>query len=65
MATESQKDIAKIFDERTLIEEALNAAVREAVLRHKQLGLPVVVWRDGKTVWIPPEEIPWPDPSQE
>ncbi|MHB1034621.1 MAG: hypothetical protein ACYC35_04600 [Pirellulales bacterium] len=57
MATESEKDIAKIFRERTLIDEALNAAVREAVLAHKQKGLPLVVWRDGKIVWIPPEDL--------
>jgi len=38
--------------------EALREAVREALLRHKQAGNPVVVWRDGRVVWIPPEDIP-------
>ena len=32
-------------------------AGREALARHKALGLPVVIWRDGKVVEIPPEEI--------
>jgi hypothetical protein len=31
--------------------------VREALKKHKQAGNPVVVWRDGKMVWLKPEEI--------
>lgn len=41
-----------------LILEALRQAVREALLRHKQAGNPVAVWRDGRVVWIQPEDIP-------
>jgi hypothetical protein len=37
--------------------EAMKAAVREAVLRHKQLGNPVAVWREGRVVWLQPHEI--------
>jgi hypothetical protein len=37
--------------------EAMRLGVREAVLRHKRLGNPIAVWRDGGVVWIPPEEI--------
>lgn len=44
--------------EGTEIDEALRRAVREALLRHKKLGNPVAVWRDGKVVILPPEEIP-------
>ncbi len=32
--------------------------VQEALMRHKQAGNPIVVWRDGKIVWLKPEEIP-------
>jgi hypothetical protein len=56
MATSDPKDIAQIFRDGTLIDEAMNAAVRDAVQLHKEKGLPLVVWRDGKTVWISPEE---------
>jgi hypothetical protein len=56
MATSEPKDIGKIFREGTLIDEAMNAAVRDAVQLHKEKGLPLVVWRDGKTLWISPEE---------
>ena len=40
------------------VSRALHQAVQEALLRHKQAGHPVCVWREGKVVWIPPEEIP-------
>jgi hypothetical protein len=42
----------------TEIDEALRRAVREALLRHKKLGNSIAVWRDGKVVIVPPEEIP-------
>lgn len=29
-----------------------------AVEEHRRLGHPIAVWRDGRVVWIPPEEIP-------
>jgi len=38
--------------------QALRQAVREALLDHKRAGNPVAIWRDGRVVWIPPEEIP-------
>lgn len=43
------------------IGQALKQAVNEALLRHKQLGNSVAVWKDGKVVIIPPEEIVIPD----
>jgi hypothetical protein len=48
----------EIFAEGTPIDEALRQAVKEALLKHKQAGNPVVVWSDGKMVWLKPEEIP-------
>jgi len=58
MKTELEKSIDEIFEEGTLIDRALKQAVQEALLRHKQAGNPIVVWRDGKLVWIKPKEIP-------
>ena len=37
---------------------ALRQAVREALHRHKVDGDPVAVWRDGRVVWIQPDDIP-------
>ena len=38
-------------------ERALKEAVAEAIAEHKRQGNPIAVWRNGKAVWIPPEEI--------
>ncbi len=40
----------------------MGEAVRQALLQHKRAGNPIAVWRDGKVVWIPAEEIPVDDP---
>ena len=40
------------------IQAALRLATQDALRLHKAIGNPIVVWRDGKVVWIPPEEIP-------
>ena len=57
MTNRIEVDIGRLFCEGTAIDAAMNAAAREAVLQHKQKGLPMVVWRDGKVAWIPPDEI--------
>ena len=43
-------------DTQRLFQTVEDAAVGEAVLRHRQQGQPLAVWRDGKTVWLSPEE---------
>jgi len=35
---------------------ALQEGVADAIAEHKRLGLPLVVWRDGKVVRISAEE---------
>lgn len=44
------------------VEEALNEAVRQALLDHKRAGNPIAGWKDGRLAIIPPEEIPVDDP---
>jgi hypothetical protein len=57
MIAKAPMDIAKLFEQGAPIDEALARAGRDARLKHKQLGVPLVVWRDGQVVEIPPEEI--------
>ena len=40
-----------------MIDQALEQGVRDAMIRHKKDGLPVVIYRDGKTVWVNPEDL--------
>jgi hypothetical protein len=47
-------DLVEQADE---IERILQKAVQHELSIHKRLGNPVAVWRDGKVVVIPPEEI--------
>lgn len=39
------------------IDKAIKEAVRDALIRHKRAGVPIVIWKDGKVVRVPPEEI--------
>jgi hypothetical protein len=66
MTPEKPKDLRQIILHTDLIEQALRQAGTEALIRHKRLGTPIVVWRDGKVVWIPAEEIeiPGADPRE-
>jgi hypothetical protein len=52
--------IDELFADGTEIDRALRRAVQKALMRHRQAGNPIAAWRDGKVVWIPPEEIPVP-----
>ncbi len=49
--------ITEAFSNPDTITKALVKGVREALKQHKRAGYPIVIWRDGKTVWVKPEEI--------
>jgi hypothetical protein len=49
--------IADILGEGTLVQRALRAAFRDAIRRHKQAGVPMAIWRDGKTVLVDAAEL--------
>ncbi|MCY3766062.1 MAG: hypothetical protein OXH06_11635 [Gemmatimonadetes bacterium] len=57
MRRSSSKDVSRIFEEGTLIDDALREAVRKALLQHKRKGNPIATWRNGKVVWIPAHQI--------
>ena len=57
MKADSHLDHSERTERLDEIQQAMKQAVREALMRHKQAGNPVATWRDGRVVWIPPEEI--------
>ena len=61
MKTTRPRTIREIMLDGTLIDEAMKKAAREALALYKRAGVPVPVWRDGKIVWIRPEDIGLPD----
>jgi hypothetical protein len=38
-------------------EIALKAAVEKVIVEHARRGLPIYIWRDGRIVEVPPEEL--------
>ncbi len=36
---------------------ALKTAVEKVIVEHARKGMPIYVWRDGKVVEIPPDEL--------
>ena len=56
----STRPLSERLQDLELIENALARAVREALIRHKQVGNPIAEWRDGQVVWVQPEDIEIP-----
>jgi len=65
MSVDSEMSVDQFLRENERIERALRRGVREALIRHKKLGQPIVIWRDGKVVWVPAEEIEIPPPVED
>jgi len=58
MKAEATRDPNRIFVEKGhIIDEAVRKAAREAILQHRREGLPVALYRDGKVVWIDPNDV--------
>ena len=47
-----QDDVLRKF------EIGVRRGVARALEEHRRAGRSIVVWKDGKIVWIPPEQIP-------
>ena len=57
MKRKPRRSVDETMDEGTLVDADLRRAAREALRRHKLAGVPIAVWRDGRTVEIPPARI--------
>lgn len=56
------KNLKDLFiAEEKAVDEAVQRAVRHALLSHKRAGNSIASWKDGKVVIIPAEEIPVED----
>ena len=52
-----QKDPVELMKDDKAVTAAIAKGVRAAIRRHKLLGESIVVWKNGKVVWIKPEDI--------
>lgn len=57
MKDEREKTVRELMEEGTAVDRAIRDGVREALRRHKALGVPIAVWRNGRVVIVPPEKI--------
>ena len=55
--SDREPTIDELFDDGRAIDEALRLAARDARRFHKAIGNPIATWRDGRVVWIAPEDI--------
>jgi hypothetical protein len=57
MKAKTTKDPHRIFvEEGHLIEDSFRKAGRHAIRQHQKEGLPIVIYRDGRAVWVHPLE---------
>lgn len=54
----NEVDIAKILQDQDQVTQAIQIGIKKALLKHKQAGNPVCEWKQGKVVWMAPEDIP-------
>jgi len=57
MSDHDGSTLAERFSDRTIIDEALREAARDARRFHKAMGNPMATLVDGKVVWVQPEDI--------
>jgi hypothetical protein len=58
------KDPVMKFRDRAGVDRGIQWALREVRIKHKKMGVPLVGWKDGKIVSIPPEEIQIDEPAR-
>jgi hypothetical protein len=49
--------IGKIFADGRRVDKALKLADQDAIRKHEQHNVPVVVWRNGGVAWVPAREL--------
>jgi hypothetical protein len=57
MRKPNERTLTELIADHAGTEAALRKAARDAVLDHARAGNPVCTWRDGKVVWLQPEEV--------
>ena len=61
MIRRGTRDVAAIIRDGTAIDAAIERAQRRVMIGHRQLGIPIAIWREGRVVEVPPESIPVPE----
>jgi len=59
--SEPGRDIAAILRDGAAIDRAFDLARLDVVRRPRQLGVPLVVWQDGRVTELSPWSVPLPE----
>lgn len=57
MTQKKNVDISALFEQGDAVREAVRRGGLEAMKLHIRAGVPMVSWKDGKVVHIPPSEL--------
>jgi len=60
MTPRSASEIEAVMRDDKAVSQAFVASYRRTVLRHRHLGLPLVVWKDGQVVEVSADEVDLP-----
>jgi hypothetical protein len=52
-----RRPVDRVEDHQMML-AVMKEALRDALIRHKRLGNPITIWRDGRVVWLTADEIP-------
>ena len=58
------KNTASLLQDGAAIDRAIVASHRRVVLKHRQMNIPLAVWRQGRVMELAPESVPLPDADQ-
>lgn len=56
-----EDDVEARFNDRARVTRAIALGARDALIKHKAMGVPIAIWRDGEVVLVPPDEIVIPE----
>jgi len=59
--TEPRPDAMRLLSEGDHLDRAFRRAARAAVLRHKQAGVPLAYWIDGRVRLVDPDDVLLPE----
>lgn len=60
MSRRPSREVERIIRDGAAIDRAIVAARRRVIQRHRQLGVPLAIWRGGQVVEVPPESVELP-----
>jgi hypothetical protein len=54
---DSEDRISRIMNDPELVRKIIQSGINDALLKHKQADNPVCTLKDGKVIWIEPQDI--------